>query len=131
MAKISTALLMLLIAKCYCYTSALPVLNIAPGIFSKKTVCNGLTLPATNTFQPITTLTNTIYIVKPYSVFVHYQITLHSEITDFYSKLVTDYANAGSLIHSGNQTFKTATGFYMAITLILDIIHLRYITSHQ
>ena len=33
---------------------------------------------------------------------------------DFYSKLLINYANAGSLVHSGNQGFKTATGFYMA-----------------
>ena len=34
---------------------------------------------------------------------------------DFYSnKLLINYANAGSLVHSGNQVLKTATGFYMA-----------------
>ena len=110
MAKISTTILVLLIAY---YTNALPVVNVAPGIFSKKTESNGLTLPATSTFKPITTLTNTIHIVKPYSVFVHYQITLLSEHKDFYSKLLINYANAGSLVHSGNQAFKTATGFYM------------------
>ena len=113
-AKICTALLMLLIANCYYYTSALQVLSVAPGIFSKKTESNGLILPATSTFKPITTLTNTIHIVKPHSVFVHYQITLHSENKDFYSKLLINYANAGSLVHSGNQKYKTATGFYMA-----------------
>ena len=75
---------------------------------------NGLTLPATSTFKPITTLTTAIHIAKPYSVFVHYQITLHSDNKDFYSKLLINYANAGSLVHSGNQVFKTATGFYMA-----------------
>ena len=32
---------------------------------------------------------------------------------DFYSKLLINYANAGSLVHSGNQVYKTATGFYM------------------
>jgi len=42
----------------------------------KKTESNGLALPATGTFQPITTLTTNIHIDKPYSVFVHYQITL-------------------------------------------------------
>ena len=68
MAKISTALLMLLIANCYCYTSAVPVLNIAPGVFSKKTESNGLYLPITNTFQPITTLTNIVNIRLHYLV---------------------------------------------------------------
>ena len=114
MAKISTTILVLLIANCYYCINALPVLNIAPGIFSKKTESNGLSLPATSTFKPITTLTTNIHIDKPYSVFVHYQITLESANKDFYSKLLINYANAGSLVHSGNQRYKTATGFYMA-----------------
>ena len=115
MAKISTVFsFVLLVANCYYYTSALPVVNVAPGIFSKKTESNGLKLPATSTFQPITTLTNTIHIAKPYTIFVHYQITLASAKKDFYTKLLINYANAGSLVHSGNQYYKTATGFYMA-----------------
>ena len=114
MEKISTAFLFLLVANCYYYTGAQSVVNVTPGIFSKKTESNGLTLPATSTFQPITTLTTNIHIDKPYSVFVHYQITLQSANKDFYSKLLINYANAGSLVHSGNQRFKSATGFYMA-----------------
>ena len=78
MAKFSTAVLLLLIANCYYYTSAQSVVNVAPGIFSKKTESNGLTLPATSTFEPITTLTTNIHIDKPYSVFVHYQITMRT-----------------------------------------------------
>ena len=115
MAKISIVFsFVLLVANCYYYTSALPVVNVAPGIFSKKTESNGLKLPATSTFQSITTLTNTIHIAKPYTIFVHYQITLASANKDFYTKLLINYANAGSLVHSGNQNYKTATGFYMA-----------------
>ena len=114
MEKISIAILLLLIANYYYYASAQSVVSVAPGIFSKKIASDGLTLPATNTFQPITTLTTIIHIDKPYSVFVHYQITLQSTNKDFYSKLLIDYANAGSLVHSGNQQYKTATGFYMA-----------------
>ena len=113
LAKINIAILLLLIANCYYYTSAQSVVNVAPGIFSKKTESNGLTLPATSTFKPITTLTTNIHIDKPYSVFVHYQITMGIG-KDFYSKLLINYSNAGSLVHSGNQHFKTATGFYMA-----------------
>ena len=114
MAVVTTAVLLLLIAN-YCHCSnAQSVVNVAPGIFSKKTESNGLTLPATSTFKPITTLTTNIHIDKPYSVFVHYQITLESINKDFYSKLLINYANAGSLVHSGNQVLKTATGFYMA-----------------
>ena len=112
---ITAVALVLLIANCYFYTGAQSVVNVIPGIFSKKTESNGLILPATSTFQPITTLTTLIHLDKPYSVFVHYQITLYSIISeDFSSKLLINYANAGSMVHSGNQTFKTATGFYMA-----------------
>ena len=105
---------LLLVINCYYYVTALPVLNIAPGIFSKKTESDGLTLQATSTFKPITTLTTNIHIDKRYSVFVHYQITMETPNKDFYSKLQINYANAGSLVHSGNQRYKTATGFYMA-----------------
>ena len=114
MAKFSTAVLLLLITNCYYYTSAQSVVNVAPGIFSKKTESNGLTLPATGTFKPITTLTTNIHVDKPYSVFVHYQVTMGTGSKDFYSKLLINYSNAGSLVHSGNQHYKTATGFYMA-----------------
>ena len=113
MGKISAAVLVLFIANCY-YTSAQSVVNVAPGIFSKKTESNGLTLPATSTFEPVTTLTTSIHIIKPYTVFVHYQITMQTSNKDFFSKLLINYSNAGSLVHSGNQYYKTATGFYMA-----------------
>ena len=113
LAKINVVILLSLIANCYYYTSAQSVVNVAPGIFSKKTESNGLTLPATRTFKPVTTLTTNIYIDKPYSVFVHYQITMETG-KDFYSKLLINYSNSGSLVHSGNQYYKTATGFYMA-----------------
>ena len=69
-------------------TYAAEVVNVAPGIFSKKVVSNGLHLPASNTFSPINTLTTTVHLDKPYSVFVHYQFTFKS-INDFYSKLAT------------------------------------------
>ena len=113
MAKLSIAVLVLLIVNFSYYTSAQSqsLVTIAPGIFSKKTESNGLTLPATSTFQPIAALTTNIHITKPYSV--HYQITFYSANKDFYSKLLINYANAGSLVHSGNQHYKTATGFYM------------------
>jgi len=83
-------------------------------MFSKRSVSDGLNLPATSTFKPIPTLTTNIHIVKSYAVFAHYQIAVFSTNKDFYSKLLINYANAGSLVHSGNQVYKTATGFYMA-----------------
>ena len=90
-------------------------MNVAPGIFSKKIENHELTLPATSTlsnvFEPITTLLKSID--KPYTIFEYYQITLQRGNKDFYSKLLINYANAGSLVHSGNQRYKTATEFYM------------------
>ena len=91
---------------------AAEVVNVAPGIFSKKVVSDGLKLPASNTFSPINTLTTTVHLDKSYSVFVHYQITWKALSQDFYSKLLVNDINAGSLIHSGKQQHKTATGFF-------------------
>ena len=93
---------------------AAEVVNVVPGIFSKKVVSNGLHLPASNTFSPINTLTTTVHLDKPYSVFVHYQFTSNSKNQDFYSKLLVNDDNAGSLVHSGNQGYKNPTGFWMA-----------------
>ena len=105
-------LLVILSYQCVCSGSS--VVNIVPGIFSKKTESDGLRLPATNTYQPISTLTTTIHLTKPYTAFVHYQVTLGST-TAFYSKLLINYANAGSVVHVGNHHYKTATGFYMGL----------------
>ena len=90
------------------------VVNVTPGIFSKKVVSNELKLPASNTFSPVNVLTTTVHLTKPHSVFVHYQFTLGSVNQDFYSKLLVNDNNAGSLVHSGKQAHKTATGFWMA-----------------
>ena len=93
---------------------AAEVVNVAQGIFSKKVVCNELKLPASDTtFSPINTLTTTVHLDKPYSVFVHYQLTFGTSTYDFYSKLLVNERNAGSLIHSGKQRHVTATGFWM------------------
>ena len=88
-------------------------MNVTQGIYSKKTVSNGLSLSATSTFRPISILTTKISLDKRYSVFVHYQLTLFSTNVDFQSMLLINDANAGSMVHSGNQKYKTATGFYM------------------
>ena len=101
---------LLLIAASY----AAEVVNVAPGIFSKKVVSDGLKLSASNTFSPINTLTTTVHLDKPYSVFVHYQITLYTLSQDFYSKLLVNDNNAGSMVHSGKQRHKNAIGFWMA-----------------
>ena len=101
-------------ANWYCCLSGAveDTVNIVPGMYSKKTVSNGLNLPATNTFRPITTLTTTIDVYRLSAIFVHYQITFLNWVV-FESKLLINDANAGSLVRSGYQGFKTATGFYM------------------
>ena len=106
--------LLLLSGSFCCYCNAQTVLNVVPGMFSKATKSEGLKLPATSTFKPITSLTTNIHLDKSFAVFVHYQITIGTANTDFYTKLLINYANAGSLVHSGKQAYKTATGFYMA-----------------
>ena len=93
---------------------AAEVVNVAPGIFSKKVVSDGLILPASSTFSPINTLTTTVHLDKPYSVFLHYQFSWYFSNTDLYSKLLVNDRNAGSLIHSGKQIHKNPVGFWMA-----------------
>ena len=95
-------------------SSAGDVVNVINGIYSKKTVSDGIYLKATSTFQPVHPLTTTIHVSKPSSVFVHYGITFHSTGKDFYSKLQVNNFNAGSMVHTGNQRYKTATGLWMA-----------------
>ena len=90
------------------------VINVANGIYSTKRESNGLSLPATSgTFEPIGALTTKIHLTKPYTVLAHYQLTTGSS-TDFWSKLQVNHFNAGSLVHSGNLYYKTATGFWAA-----------------
>ena len=93
--------------------SASAVINVVDGLFSKTTTSDGLQLKATTTFQPIHALTTTVHIKNPSSVFVHYGITFATSGKDFYSKLQVNLFNAGSLAHTGNQLYKTATGFWM------------------
>ena len=70
---------------------AAEVVNVAPGIFSKKVVCNELKFPASNTsFSPVNVLTTTVHLTKPHSVFVHYQFTFATSNQDFYSKLLVN-----------------------------------------
>ena len=108
--KIGCLLVFAFVAVAY----AAEVVNVAPGIFSKKVVSDGLILPASSTFTPINTLTTTVHLDKPYSVFVHYQATVGTTGYDFYSKLLINNNNTGSLIHSGKQKHKNAIGFWMA-----------------
>ena len=108
--KLAVSLIILFVTASY----AAEVVNVAPGIFSKRVVSDGLKLPASSTFSPINTLNTTVNLDKPYSVFVHYQFTIRTDNYDFYSKLLVNDRNAGSLIHSGKQHHKNPTGFWMA-----------------
>ena len=91
------------------------VINGATGVYSTKRESSGLSLSATSgTFKPIGALTTNIHLTKPYTVFVHYQLTIESDNADFWSKLQVNHFNAGSLVHSGTQRYKTATGFWAA-----------------
>ena len=110
--KVLIVLIILFITVCY----AAEVTNVVPGIFSKKVVSNGLQLPATNTFSPITTLTTTVHLDQSYSIFLHYQFTfyINNKNNDFFCKLVVNGADVGSLIHTGKQEHKNPTGFWMA-----------------
>ena len=110
--KVLIVLIILFITESY----AAEVTNIVPGIFSKKVVSNGLQLPATNTFSPITTLTTTVHLDQSYSIFLHYQFTFYipNKNNDFFCKLIVNEANVGSLIHTGKQEHKNPTGFWMA-----------------
>ena len=91
------------------------VINVANGIYSTKREISGLSLPATSgTFQPVGALTIKIHLTKPYTVFVHYQMTIESLDYGFMSKLQVNHFNAGSLLRSGTQRYKTATGFWTA-----------------
>jgi len=110
--NVGIILVSLLIIESY----AAEVVNVAPGIFGKKVVCNEIRLSASNTFSPINTLTTMVHLDKSYSVFVHYQFTLYNNTPnyDFYSKLLVNDNNIGSLVHSGKQHHKNPVGIWMA-----------------
>ena len=108
--KIAVLLVILFAAITY----ATEVVNVAPGIFSKKVVSDGLILPASSTFSPINNLTTTVQLDKPYSVFVHYQFSVSWTNEDLYSKLLVNDRNAGSLIRSGKEIHRNPVGYWMA-----------------
>ena len=98
---------------CYGHT----IINVANGIYSTKAESDGLHLPSTSVFKPIAPLTIQLHLTSSYSVFVNYQITVDSS-AHFWSKLQISHdddglTNAGSLVHYGNQAYKTATGYWM------------------
>jgi len=93
------------------------IINVASGVYSTKAESNGLHLPSSSIFKPIDTLTLSLYFASSFSVFVNYQVTVNSG-GDFWTKLQISHnddglTNAGSLVHCGTQSYKTATGYWM------------------
>ena len=95
------------------------IINLANGIYSTKIESDGLHLPSTSIFKPIAPLTIQLHLTSSYSVFVNYQITVDGS-AHFWTKLQISrdddddgLTNAGSLVHYGNQAYKTATGYWM------------------
>jgi len=98
--KMSLHYLCLLLLLLQSYNYRYGPLNVAPGMYSRKTVSNGLYLPATILPSNLLLLLAqkfTLLISKTYATFIHYQITMSTPYQDFYSKLLINYANAGSL----------------------------------
>ena len=97
------------------------VVNVATGIYSTKRESDGLYLYSSSSFRPIEALTTMIHVTSRSAVFVHYQIAIDDSYNyGFWSKLQVSQessgvvSNAGSLVHSGNQQYKTASSYWMA-----------------
>jgi len=96
------------------YCSGQNVINVAAGVYGTKRESSGLSLSATSTFKPIGALSTRIHVTAPAALFVHYQVTSYG-FYDFWTKLIVNYFNAGSLVHSGvEQYHKVATGYWVA-----------------
>lgn len=102
--------LFLLIASIY--TCSGEFTNVVTGIYSKTVSCDELKLASTSKFQPINALISTVYIVRPSSVFVNYQLTINKTST-FHTKLQIDNFDVGSIVRMGTQIYKTMTGYWM------------------
>ena len=88
--------------------------NAVSGIFSRTTSCNELRLPSVSTsnFVPINALITTVYIARPASVFVHYQLNVNNT-RYFKTKLQIDNFDVGSIVHFNTRMYKTMTGYWM------------------
>ena len=108
-------LLCTIISSCYLCCNGLTKYNVYSGRYGAKTESDGLYLSATNTFQPIGTLSTVIHVTAPAAIFVQYQVTIDVSGCDFWTKLEVNSFSAGSLVHIGNQQqYKTATGYWAA-----------------
>ena len=111
---LSFCIITVILQGCYGQT----IINVANGVYSAKAESDGLHLPSTSTYKPIGALTIQLHLTTSYSVFVNYQITVDGS-AQFWTKLQINrdgddgLTNAGSLVHYGNQAYKTATGYWM------------------
>lgn len=94
------------------YTCSGTFTSVVTGIYSKTVSCDEVKLPSTSSFRPINALINTVYISKPSSVFVNYQLTLN-KTSIFQTKLQIDNFDVGSIVRLGTQIYKTMTGYWM------------------
>ena len=103
--------LFLLIASCLCTCNGIYT-NVVKGIHSKTTSSDEIKLPSTSSYLPINALISMIYIFKPSSVFVYYQLNLN-KTTTVYTKLEVNDLNVGSIVRKGPQDYKSIAGYWM------------------
>ena len=103
--------ILLLLVGCVC-TGSGTFTNAVTGMLSKTVSCDELKLASTSSFQPINPLISTVYISKPSSVFVNYQLTIN-KTSIFQTKLQIDNFDVGSIVRLGTQLYKTMTGYWM------------------
>jgi len=110
------AVLLLVVVLLPCVVLAGDVVNVSPKVYSTRSTCEGLHLSAAiDVYKPVTCLTTRIHVDEHVSVFIHYQMIMGTGTgKDFHSKLLINYANSGSIFHSGVHYYKNPTGFYMA-----------------
>ena len=102
--------LFLLIASVY--TCSGTFINAVRDVYSKSVSCDELKLVSTSSFLPINGLITIVYISKPSSVFVNYQLNIN-KTSIFQTKLQIDNFDVGSIVRMGTQLYKTMTGYWM------------------
>ena len=111
--QMKKVVLLLLIASIYTTCSG-TFTNVVSGVYSKSVSCDELKLVSTSTsnYLPIIGLITIVYISKPSSVFVNYQLNINKTST-FHTKLQIDNFDVGSIVRIGTQLYKTMTGYWM------------------
>ena len=94
------------------YTCSGTFINAVRDVYSKSVSCDELKLVSTSSFLPINGLITIVYISKPSSVFVNYQLNIN-KTSIFHTKLQIDNFDVGSIVRMGTQLYKTMTGYWM------------------